>query len=452
MNHYKKKDIHEALANKFNYKKTISNDLNRINSFYQTNKMINQKMTINVKKEFFIEEDLVVEKLYNMEFDKPSAQVNLNLINEDESKIIPKILYKEIIIPTHTEQENFDFTTIHKNINQKIVMDSNMDSTNIDEIINSGIDSGIEKLHKKYVKIINNVYQEIYTDEKKPTGFGDFIRGCYFLLQFCRKYDFVPNIIVNHPISLFLEKYYKNYHMNQFINKNIFSFIPMFVDSNWKNSEIDANGYITDVITSKKTLNEIINYFCTLSVNKNNIFVYNILFPYDQVDEKDKMFMRDILEPNNEMKYFLQENMNTLCITKKKYSIIHIRSGDIYLSNESKLFNSDYFVKICSEVFQIINNNYTMDYLLIADNNEIKYLLCEIYTNIKSVYKEITHVGEGNVLERNKIKNTLLDFYLMSNSNSIHSFTSYEHGSGFSLWCATTYNIPYTCKYIKNSN
>jgi hypothetical protein len=93
-----------------------------------------------------------------------------------------------------------------------------------------------------------------------------------------------------------------------------------------------------------------------------------------------------------------------------------------------------------------------MDYLLIADNNEIKYLLCEIFPNFKSIYKEITHLGEGKVLERNKIKNTMLDFYLMANSNSINSFTGYVHGSGFSLWCATTYNIPYTCKYIKPPN
>ena len=33
--------FHQALANKFNRKKTLANDIERINSFYQTNKMIN---------------------------------------------------------------------------------------------------------------------------------------------------------------------------------------------------------------------------------------------------------------------------------------------------------------------------------------------------------------------------------------------------------------------------
>ena len=41
------------------------------------------------------------------------------------------------------------------------------------------------------------------------------------------------------------------------------------------------------------------------------------------------------------------------------------------------------------------------------------------------------------------------DFYLLANSNTIHSLTSYPHGSGFSYWCAKTFNIPYVCKYIQ---
>ena len=33
-------------------------------------------------------------------------------------------------------------------------------------------------------------------ENNKPTGLGDFIRGCYFLLQFCEKYafQFIPDV------------------------------------------------------------------------------------------------------------------------------------------------------------------------------------------------------------------------------------------------------------------
>ena len=450
MFHNKNPNIHQALANKFNRKKTIANDIERINSFYQTNKMINHTMKVDVRKpkneEFDTDNnDSHIDTIYTMNGNRTSTKLNLHLNNEEEEmKMIPKIMQKEILIPKYSENDNFDFTSINKNINQMINMDINL----FDNIY----DADIEKIHKKNVKIINNVYQESYTDEKNPTGFGDFIRGCYFLLQFCRKYNFKPNIIINHPLSLFLEKYHKHYYINQTINKDIFSSIPMFVNSNWKDSDLDLNGFITNVITSKKTLAEIISYLYSLKVSQGSIFMYNILFPYDEVEEKDKIILRDILQPNLEMKTYVEETMNSLGLETKKYSVIHIRSGDMYLSEETKIFDSFYFKKVCNEVFNIINNNSSMEYLLIADNNEIKYLLCEIFPNIKTIYKEITHLGEGKVLERNKIKNTMLDFYLMSNSNSINSFTGYVHGSGFSLWCATTYNLPYTCKYIKVPN
>jgi hypothetical protein len=150
------------------------------------------------------------------------------------------------------------------------------------------------------------------------------------------------------------------------------------------------------------------------------------------------------------MKEYIDETISCLGISKKKFNIIHIRSGDIYLKNETKIFDSLYFKTLTNEIFRIVNNNRggNTDFLLIADNNEIKYLLCDVFPQIKTLYKDITHLGEGIELEREKIKNTLLDFYLISNSASVFSFTVYSHGTGFSWWCAKIYNVPYTCKYV----
>ena len=88
-------------------------------------------------------------------------------------------------------------------------------------------------------------------------------------------------------------------------------------------------------------------------------------------------------------------------------------------------------------------------YLLISDNNLIKYYVLQKYPAICSVFNDITHIGEGIVLEEEKVKNTMLDFYLMSFANEIFAYSVYEHGSGFSYWCAKTYDIPYSCKYIR---
>ena len=176
------------------------------------------------------------------------------------------------------------------------------------------------------------------------------------------------------------------------------------------------------------------------------------MFPYDEVSPQECKIMESLLEPTNEMKMYVDETISCLGIMKKKFNIIHIRSGDIYLKNETKIFDSIYFKTITNEVFKIINNNKSgnLDFLLIADNNEIKYFLSEVFPEIKTLYKDITHLGEGIELEREKVKNTLLDFYLISNSASVYSFTVYPHGTGFSWWCSKVYGIPYTCKYVSN--
>jgi hypothetical protein len=87
--------------------------------------------------------------------------------------------------------------------------------------------------------------------------------------------------------------------------------------------------------------------------------------------------------------------------------------------------------------------------LIVSDNIDIKQLLIDKFPFAKTIFKEITHFGEGIVQEEEKVKNTLLDFYLLSHSTAIYSFSCYGHGSGFSQWCAETYDIPYSCKYVK---
>ena len=64
-------------------------------------------------------------------------------------------------------------------------------------------DKHVLYLENNIVSIIN-VYQPEYKDFTKATGFGDFIRGSYFLMQFCEQYNIEYDICINHPISKWL--------------------------------------------------------------------------------------------------------------------------------------------------------------------------------------------------------------------------------------------------------
>lgn len=181
-------------------------------------------------------------------------------------------------------------------------------------------------------------------------------------------------------------------------------------------------------------------------------FIYNILFPYYAIEEQDKMHIRFLLEPNEEMNKFIDETIAKLGIQKKKYTVIHIRCGDEYLCDNSSIFTKKYLISIFDEIKRIVTRDLETEYLLISDNNLIKGLINKFLfqiKNIKMLYNSITHVGETNILDIEKVKNTMLDFYLLANSGAIYSISVYAHGSGFSYWCAKTYNIPYKCKYIE---
>jgi hypothetical protein len=158
--------------------------------------------------------------------------------------------------------------------------------------------------------------------------------------------------------------------------------------------------------------------------------------------------MQTILEPIDEIKYIVHKYLNNIGLKFKDYLVYHIRSGDDYLNKDNKIFYHKYLDQLKNEIQHYIRESPSTKYLLIADNNEIKFILKKHFPNIKIILKEITHFGEGNDLEEEKVKNTLIDFYLLSFAKKIISLSTYKHGSGFSYWCAKTFNIPYISKYI----
>ena len=434
-------NYHNALANCFNRKKNKETDISR---FQNIHTKITPIQHFNFTKELTIENSIKhTEDIYKLNDIKTSTNISLNFDKEELTSKIPKIKLKDIIIPFQSQCDNFDLNTINNNITTTLHM-----KLFIGDEFNEG---DVNRLKKKKITTIYHIYQQKYAHNINVTGFGDFIRGCFFISQVCNKYNFKCEILIHHPIAFFLEKFYTSYSSNSLLDNLLSETNVMFTQSNLKDTIFNKNNNNIDgFLLSNKPFNDFIDYLCSLKIVNNSIYSYNTLFPYDEITIEERKTIQALLEPTNEMKTYVDDTIFKLEIIKQKYIIIHIRSGDDYLKNETKIFNTQYFNILTNEIFQIINNNneQNTDFLLIADNNEIKYLMCEKFNIIKTLYKDITHLGEGIELERDKIKNTLLDFYLMSNSFSIFSFTVYPHGSGFSHWCSKIYDIPYTCKYI----
>jgi len=431
------------IANKFNKKLTKQNDFTR---FQNIHKKTNQSIQILKQPLTSNNINIPITEQNIFQLDKLQTSVNLNIdISRDNLNInnkIPKILFKEVPIPSYSKTDKFDLNTINQKISTPIRMNIFASDT-----FNEG---DINRLKKKKIYKIIHIYQEKYAQQKYTTGLGDFIRSCFFIIQFCKKYDFQCEIIINHPIAQFLNKFMNSYFLDSnyknILNNNVF----MFSETNWAETIFDNEGknYVEQFLLLKQKFNSFVDYLCSLPIINHSVISYNILFPYDPISTEESNIIRSIFEPSREINEYIDFTLNNISLIKKQFIVFHIRSGDSYLKNENKIFNSLYFEIIKNEIIEIIFKNKNTDILLIADNNEIKLLINQDFPRIKFIINDITHLGEGVILEREKIKNTLLDFYLMSYASYIYSFTSYPHGSGFSYWCSKIYNILYKCKYI----
>jgi len=317
----------------------------------------------------------------------------------------------------------------------------------------------VERIRTKGIKIINNVYQSKYNfGRANCTGLGDFIRGSYFILEFCDEYNFEPKIVFNNYIAKFLRT--KTYKLN--LIHNVLAGIQIFKNNNFSAYNITNNYIVDPKKDNKHIMADFVDYMSGSVCHYGNAFVFCNSFPrHHSISEKNKEYMRTMLEPIDEMKIFIQHTLQEMQLSSKNYIVIHIRAGDGYLKNETNAFSDDYIHHLVRHIqFDIHRcrqegsanmnhmNHMNQHYLLMADNNRIKTVLHEYFPDFKMVLKPITHFGEGVILEEEKVKNTLLDFYLLSFAGAIFSYSHYEHGSGFSYWCAKTFDIPYQCKYI----
>ena len=153
-----------------------------------------------------------------------------------------------------------------------------------------------------------------------------------------------------------------------------------------------------------------------------------------------------MIEPTDEIHYLINNILKNLQLVKKQFIIIHIRSGDQFLNKTDKTMTHDYKNKIINSINQFIDKN--ENYLLIADNILVKSILNRHFPFIKTYFKNITHLGENANLDYENMKNTMIDFFIISYAKQIYSISSYEHGSGFSRWSAFTHDVPYQCVQI----
>lgn len=290
--------------------------------------------------------------------------------------------------------------------------------------------SSLVKFNNPILKKIINVYQPNYKN-LVAQGFGDFLRGCFCIYQICKIHGLEFDMdLSNHPMHKLLDTPPTEYNYSN-IDRNNISWFP--------NPNYIPTSPTTFVKDSLHFHNEFIRHLN--KIKERNYYLFCNSFPiFNFVQDIARTTISNKILPNPEVKKEIENMMYNLHLFRKNFSVIHIRTGDAYLLNKNTL-NIELIQKIMNIVNPYINIK-KKKYLILSDNNKIKYFFRN-YPNCIFNVKSITHLGENGDKAEDKIKNTLIDFYVMGQSNYIISLSPYNWGSGFSHWCSVLYKIPY---------
>jgi hypothetical protein len=146
-------------------------------------------------------------------------------------------------------------------------------------------------------------------------------------------------------------------------------------------------------------------------------------------DDDCKAFMKKILTP---IPSFEDELRSYIPI--EPYSILHFRLGDTEMVANSQ-------TSIPQNILQLIKDNKEPASILMSDSLSLKNhpdVTKEVYT-LKTIPR---HLGLCTDIEA--IKGTLIDFFFLSRSTHIKTYSCYGWISGFVHWAHIIYGIPLT--------
>ncbi len=279
-------------------------------------------------------------------------------------------------------------------------------------------------------------------------GIGDIIRGALktFVtiqsLQHQYKVRFVINASLHpvgkycllhpeytadfsHPLTFSQTNHYSDFLLTK---KDEIPFIP--------NTPGVFDAYINECIHQKK---QTFLFFQT-----------NDIISETQLTPEAKHFMRIFLQPHPSIQYDCPS---------VPFEIIHFRLGDYSMINlqyesfiknipKDILFDNLYQTFISPTNIIADNNNPCRHLLLLSDNQEFKQFCREKHSGNSENEKNILTISSSNVghvgmeTDRDKIVQTMHDFYIIASACRVNTFSVYGGVSGFVQWVCILFDIP----------
>jgi len=273
------------------------------------------------------------------------------------------------------------------------------------------------------MKTVVHRYLTVAKTSAQPPGFADFIRGTIAVYQFSKEYNYKLKIDVDsHPIFKLLDMP-SDLTVKLDPSEDTLELFPTQIDYN------DMPGIIESMFKKNVDFN-----------------IYTNAFYKDTSDMSDEYnFMKILLNPNIELQTHINNIKNSIAIDfLRPYTVIHVRLGDESLLYKTGV-NEDCLNKIRHYIERVKVQHQKV--LVISDSSDLKNKVSDLCNTTQSIPIHLGSLDKGDIDIR--LLDTLSEFSIMSNSESIHCI-SYWDGSGFSRICSMIYSIPYYTLKLSN--
>lgn len=272
-----------------------------------------------------------------------------------------------------------------------------------------------------------------YMNKRYGMGLGDFIRGSLGCYQMCNIYK----------IPLAID--FRNHSVGQYLD----------LDVKFRQC---MSSEIVDLQDIRKFTVSCLKHHLTIRqknkdikmLRRRDMYIYTNIWPRFPLAEREKEFAKSFLVPNAE----LQLSINSALPIREEYEIVHIRSGDQFAFDtqigETFDRSTDQLLESLS-VIESIKNSTHRKIIVMSDSLNLKRLLSSKYglisLNTVPTHTALESKDEENLSNASKdlaIRDTLVDFFIMSQAKHIHQFSVQHWGSGFSNSINWIYDVPLT--------
>ena len=256
-----------------------------------------------------------------------------------------------------------------------------------------------------------------YKTKKYGMGFGDFIRGSISCYQLCKIFN-IPLVVdfKHHPIGKWIE-------------------CPKVLFEYESSQILDLQDIRRFTVPCLKYM--LIKKFKDIKLlRKKNAYIYTNVWPRFPLSIEEKDFIKSFLIPNDE----LVSEINRLIAPEANYEIIHIRSGDSFAfkTQVGEIFerSMDQIMQAISVIHDIkASTHYPL--IVMSDSKELKDEIAKQF-GIMTLGTDPVHCA----IREDGVKDTLIDYFIMTRAKHIHQFSVHHWGSGFSDTINWVYDVP----------